>query len=277
MHQAGPRPGSASKTASRDGRYAAPALKKGLEIIEALASQSSALSLTEIAKQLGYTVNEIFRMVVALEEQDYIHLGEDEKYRLTLKLFELVHRQQPLRSVVATALPLMRELANQRRQSCHLAVYHDGRSMIVAQVDSPERWTFNVKVGAMVGLLDTASGLVLLAYSDSATREQLLAAHENLPGSLPVNHQALAEQIAAIREAGYWVRPSQQTMGVTNIACPIFGADDQVAAALTVPYVARLDEARTPSIEETTELLRVICARISKLMGCGAGALTPFS
>jgi DNA-binding IclR family transcriptional regulator len=272
MDQAGPRLASASKTAARDGRYAAPALKKGLEIIEALASQSSALSLTEIAKQLGYSVNEIFRMVVALQENDYIQLGGDEKYRLTLKLFELVHRQQPLRSVVSTALPLMRELASQRRQSCHLAVYHDGRSMIVAQVDSPERWTFNVKVGAMVGLLDTASGLVLLAYSDSVTREQLLAAHESLPGSPLIDRPALAEQMAAILESGHWVRPSQQIMGVTNIACPIFAADDRIAAALTVPYVARLDDARTPSIAETTELLRIICARISKLMGCSAGA-----
>ena len=64
----------------------------------------------------------------------------------------------------------MRDLAHRSLQSCHLTVYHAGRVLVVAEIDSPERWAFGLKVGAQVGLTDTASGYVLLAFRDEAGR-----------------------------------------------------------------------------------------------------------
>jgi DNA-binding IclR family transcriptional regulator len=40
----------------------------------------------------------------------------------------------------------LRELVNRTPQSCHLTVFHAGRVMVVAQVDSPEPWAFGLKV-----------------------------------------------------------------------------------------------------------------------------------
>src|SRR6201984_3821544 len=77
-------------------RYAAPALEKGLDILELLASVSEALTHSEIASRLGRTLTEVFRMLVCLEERGYISRnGPDERYQLTLKLFEIVHQHPP--------------------------------------------------------------------------------------------------------------------------------------------------------------------------------------
>jgi DNA-binding IclR family transcriptional regulator len=251
----------------RDTRYHAPALKKGLLILETLADHPVGMSLTEIAKRLGYTVNEIFRMVITLQEQGYIQSGEDEKYRLTLKMFEIAHRQQPVHSIVTTALPHMQELANQTRQSCHLAVYYDGRSMIVAQVDSPERWTFSVKVGSIVGLLDTSSGNVMLAFSDEAQRERMLAAHAALPDPEPIDRAQLDRRLSKLRKAGFWSATSQQTVGVTNIARPIFGLTGGVAAVLIIPFLDRPKQHTNPGRDQVDEMLSETCHNISRLMG----------
>ena len=78
----------------------------------------------------------------------------------------------------------MRELVNRSLQSCHLTVFHAGRVMVVAEVDSPERWAFGLKVGAQVGLTDTASGYVLLAFQDEAGRRAMLASHQKVEGEL---------------------------------------------------------------------------------------------
>ena len=43
--------------------YSAPALEKGLDIIELLSDTKSGLSQAEIAKKLNRTVNEIYRML----------------------------------------------------------------------------------------------------------------------------------------------------------------------------------------------------------------------
>ncbi|MEA3094160.1 MAG: hypothetical protein QOJ04_5502, partial [Caballeronia sp.] len=53
-------------------RYSAPALEKGLDIIELLASHPEGLSLADLGKTLGRTTAEIFRMVVTLETRGYL-------------------------------------------------------------------------------------------------------------------------------------------------------------------------------------------------------------
>ena len=50
-------------------RYTTPALEKGLDILELFASTSDELSKREVARRLGRTVSEIFRMLVCLEER----------------------------------------------------------------------------------------------------------------------------------------------------------------------------------------------------------------
>ena len=53
-------------------RYSAPALEKGLDIIELLADHPEGLSLVELGRALGRTTNEIFRMVHVLLERGYL-------------------------------------------------------------------------------------------------------------------------------------------------------------------------------------------------------------
>src|SRR5947207_5971432 len=170
-----------------DTRYAVPALDKGLDVLELLASEIDGLSLNEIARALARTSSELFRMVTALARRGYIEQRDGDRYSLTLKLFELAHRHKPIKSLTAAAAPLMRELVNRSLQSCHVTVFHAGRVMVVAEIDSPERWAFGLKVGAQVGLTDTASGYVLLAFQDEAGRRAMIASHQEVEGELDVN------------------------------------------------------------------------------------------
>jgi hypothetical protein len=48
-------------------KYAAPALDKGLDILEVLADAAQGMTLNGIAKVLNRTTSEIFRMVVTLQ------------------------------------------------------------------------------------------------------------------------------------------------------------------------------------------------------------------
>ena len=47
----------------------APALEKGLDLLEALAAESRGLSQKQLAERVGRSVGEIFRMLVALERR----------------------------------------------------------------------------------------------------------------------------------------------------------------------------------------------------------------
>ena len=247
-------------------RYSAPALEKGLDIIERLADHPEGLSLAELAKELGRTTAEIFRMVVTLETRGYL-LAAGDRYVLSLLLFQLAHRHQPVRSLVSTALPLMTQLAKQAGQSFHLCVYQKGRVLIVAGVESPERWGFALKVGTLIGLTDTASGQVLLAFQEEPQRDEMLELHVPVEGEQAVDTEQLAKDLAQIRKHGNARMSSRQVKGVKNLAYPVFGQDGHAIAALTTPYIERIDNAPVPSMSEVGEMMKRAAQTLTSLMG----------
>jgi DNA-binding IclR family transcriptional regulator len=248
-------------------RYTAPALEKGLDILDVLVDTADGYTLNELSLKLGRTVSEIFRMVVTLERRGYVQGDHNDRYTLTLKLFEMAHRQQPIRSLTAVALPLLRDLANVTRQSCHLSIYHSGRVAVIAQIDSPERWSFGLKVGAVMGLTDTSSGHVLLAFRDTAERERMLASHSRVEGENEVERDQLDPLLDEIRTTGHEIVPSRQMRGVTNIAFPVIGSTGDAIAAVNVPYLERIDMKVNPEFDEVCRLVSDMAARLSALMG----------
>jgi DNA-binding IclR family transcriptional regulator len=71
--------------------YSAPALEKGLDIIELLSKSSLGFSQAEIAKELKRSVNEIYRMLNILVTRNYIELDLDsDRYKLTFKLITII-------------------------------------------------------------------------------------------------------------------------------------------------------------------------------------------
>jgi DNA-binding IclR family transcriptional regulator len=247
-------------------RYSAPALEKGIDIIELLANHPEGLSLIELSRALGRTTAEIFRMVVTLQNRGYL-IATDERYALSLLLFQLAHRHQPVRSLVSTALPLMTQLANDVRQSFHLSVYQAGRVLIVAGVESPERWGFSLNVGTLIGMTDTASGQVLMAFQQAPERERMLALHEPVEGELEVDREVLANDLGLIQQRGFARMPSRQVKGVRNLAYPVFGRYGHAIAALTTPYIDRIDNTKVPSIAEVGVRMKEAAGTLTTLMG----------
>ena len=68
---------ASSRTAPRRPKsYSAPALEKGLDIIELLASMQRPMATREIADQLNRSKSEIFRMVFVLVARGYLRRDE---------------------------------------------------------------------------------------------------------------------------------------------------------------------------------------------------------
>jgi DNA-binding IclR family transcriptional regulator len=151
-------------------RYPTPALEKGLDILELFAGEPSGLTKSDVARKLGRTISEIFRMLVCLEERGYIAQSRDsERYHLTLHLFRLAQEHPPIKRMTRQALPIMQQVAYELSQSCHLGVLNGGQVVIIAQVDSPVSPGFYVKAGAVVDLMRAATGHVILAHQTHET------------------------------------------------------------------------------------------------------------
>ena len=230
---------------SRRERYAAPALEKGLDILELLAAASDALTHSQIADRLGRSVPEIFRMLVCLEERGYIsRVGPDERYQLTLKLFEIVHQHRPLQRLITQARPLVQRVASETGQSCHLAMLNSAEVVIVAQADAPGNMGFSVRPGANIDLLNTASGHVILAFQSDEVRARALGARRLRSGK--PTPAGLYRHLDQIRRRGYEELASYQVHGVVNISYPVLNQHGEAIAAMTTPFIAHIGDSLGP-------------------------------
>src|ERR1700758_3371214 len=154
-----------TKPPKASSRYPTPALEKGLDILEMFASEPTGLTKSDVARKLGRTISEIFRMLLCLEERGYIAQSPGtDRYNLTLHLFKLAQAHPPIKRMTMQALPIMQQVAHELSQSCHLGVLNGGQVVIIAQVDSPVSPGFYVKAGAVVDLMHAATGHVILAH-----------------------------------------------------------------------------------------------------------------
>jgi DNA-binding IclR family transcriptional regulator len=234
-------------------KYRAPALDKGLDILELLAATPEGLSQAEIAKALDRTPNEIYRMLDRLVRRDYVRRAGD-RYELTLKLFELAHMAPPVARLVGQSMPVLRSFARDAQQAVHLAIYDRNILVVVAQVDGPGYWNVSIRVGSRISMVNTGSGHVFLAYATAEERRLML--EDPVSRQLEALPDGLEQRLELVRQRGYETMASLQVAGVTNLSVPIFGPLGSVIAALTCPYTQRLDAADAPDLQQALELLR---------------------
>ncbi len=246
--------------------YAAPALEKGLDILELLAADGQPLTNAEIAARLGRSVGEIFRMIVVLEQRGYVASGTDDRYSLTLKMFQVSSQVAPLKRLTAIAIDVMHDLAVATLQSCHLVVYASGRGVIVAQESSPSARGLNVRIGAEAPLFDSCSGHLILAFADDGARRRMLA--EQPPATPPPPPQAeLERMINRVRKQGYESIRSGQVAGVHDIGYPVFDHSGRMQAALLIPFLEHIDGSHEVSLEACRALLAEAASAISRGLG----------
>jgi DNA-binding IclR family transcriptional regulator len=208
-------------SAPPESRYRAPALDKGLDILELLATQPEGLTRAEIVKEMDRSASEIYRMLERLVARQYVMRSTSgDRYALSLKLFALAHIHPPMSRLINQALPAMDDFARKAEQSCHMGVYDRGNVLISAQIDSPRGWSFSVQRGARVGLLDTASGHLLLAYADAGSYQRMLAEHTALDGEVPITEAKLRATLTVFWCGGYFfshTRPRQHRPGHADL------------------------------------------------------------
>lgn len=247
-------------------KYRAPALEKGLDVLELLAAENVPLNLSTISERLGRSAGELFRMLQVLEFKGFITFSENGAgYVLTNKLFTLGMAQAPVRSLLEVALPIMRRLSHAIGQSCHVAVASEDQIVVVARIERPGDLGFSVRVGYRREITRATSGLVLFAFQNEEVR-RLWLRRCGLKGSAA---EAFVTRADAVRSRGYYQAASHFVQGIVDLSAPVLRGESAIAA-LTVPFVHS-----TPLVaskEATIAHVREAAASISNELAVGDGS-----
>jgi len=243
---------------NKERKYTAPALEKGLDILELLAARGVPLTMSQMATELGRSVGEVFRMIEALIRRGYIApADEGEGLELTNKLFALALARPPARNLLENALPEMRRLTRTIGQSCHLAVASDEQMVVIARIEAPGNEGYSVRVGNRRPLVASTSGLVLYAFQPPGVRTQL---RKRLAATVSSKMwKAFEERAASARIKKHVRADSDVTRHIVDLSAPVM-ATDTVVAALTCPFI---ETPKALSIKETICAIRQAADEIS--------------
>lgn len=243
-------------------------LKHAFEVIEKMAAIGEPIGVTELAKALGIPKTRTFRYLRTLKTLGYVSQDSStEKYRLTLRLFHIGQAVADSTQLLTEARAAMVQLRKETQQTVTLSsIENDGvRVLDIVRAHSPVQIV--TRPGALLEFHSSAQGRVALAFGSAS----LWQAVRDKPMTQWTPHTntdlaTLEAEVAEARERGWATAPEQTLVGVNALAAPIFGANRELIATITVAGSLQHVPARPP--EALLASVMQAARRISENLGC---------
>lgn len=215
----------------------APALQRGLDILEDLHAQASDQSQSAVAERLGLPVNSTLRLLTTLEVNGYVERDPDSlKYRLTRKFASLALNGVREQSLLEASLPLMRDLRDATGETVLLSIIEQGTGVVLEQIQSLHIFRFVCNPGAFHAIHAAAPAKAIVATLPKQDRERLLAgyAFKKFTAATITTRKAFESELARGMKQGYWEDHAEEFDGICCVAAPIFNRSGFPIAAVTV-------------------------------------------
>lgn len=211
-------------------------LERALSILELIAYKSGGLSNSEISSRMRIATSSTSYILNRLERAGFLQRQADTgRYEIGIKIVALAHA--PLRDMGLrrTAEPVLRRLASQSDASSFVGVLERGHVMIVDKVEKPDLAVIDMDIGVRYPVHSTALGKVLMAHLPE-NRVNMIFHRMPLMKLSPktIDSKAkLLEDLKKVKKQGYAISDGELFMGIRAIAAPIFGANEEVRAAVS--------------------------------------------
>ncbi len=211
---------------------------KALRVLQTIGDGgASGLTLSEIARQTGYPLSTVHRLVATLAREGYVDSDEQTKrHRIGLTVFSLAQRASSARGYDGTALPVLRRVANETQESALMSVLDRGHQLYLHHIHGPSQINVIGEPGSRGPLHCTAMGKVLIAFAPPDVRDDLVATLELTPRGphTITDRQAFAEEITRVRADGYAIADEEHEAGIRAVGVPVLAADGTATAAISV-------------------------------------------
>lgn len=236
---------------TRNAPPAAPvrALDRGLAILAALAERGPA-PLREVASVTGLAPSTAHRLLDTLVHRGFIeHDADHGTYAIGARAFAIGARYLQ-RGLHEAALTPMLALRDALGESVNLAVRDGEHAVYIHQEEGNRSIRLFTRVGARVPLHASGVGKALLAWSDSAERDELLArmALTPLTSATHTTVAALCADLDASVRRGFALDLEEVEAGVRCAAAPVRNARGVVAAISVSAPGERFDDARLSEV-----------------------------
>ncbi|WP_051059264.1 IclR family transcriptional regulator [Nocardiopsis lucentensis] len=224
---------------------------RAITILELLARGE--MGVTEIAAELGVHKSTASRLVYTLQARQLVEQhGERGRFSIGIGMLRFAGAVAGQLDIVQIGNPVCEELAERLGETVNVAVLDSANAINVSQALGTSAVAAQNWIGQRTPSYATASGKALLAYTPPGELDELLAGElVSYTARTITDPQELGEVLKRVAEDGYATSFEELEPGLHAIAVPVFGAGQDVIAAISASGPAyRLSKKRIPEVVE---------------------------
>lgn len=235
--------------------YFVNGLAKGLLVIQAFGGDARALTLAEAATRTDMTRASARRILMTLEDLEFVARQGDRHFVLTPKVLSLGYAYLSSMPLWSFAEPVLERLVEELGETCTISAMDGTELVYVMRIPVHRILSQGVTIGSRLPMYCHSAGRVLLSDLNPAQLDAYLL-RANLKRYTPhtiVEPARLRKVIAEVARKGYaWVSGEMEE-NISGLSVPIRSADGRVIAALN-------SSVNQPSVKEAAALKRFLPA-----------------
>lgn len=235
-------------------RYSIKSIDKALSILEIFSPENPQWSLKRIQNTLQMPKATTFRILYTLEKRGLLRKDpRTRNYRLGLKLVYFANLIAKGHDLLSIARPTMIALRDETGETVDCTILDHNQVLYIELLESTHRIkASSSQVGRKLPLHCTACGKVLAAFS----KDRL--SNDWPPSNLtPYTRKTITDpaklktELEKVRKQGYAIDRGELDDGIYAVSAPLFDADSNAIAALTiVAPLSRLDRRTLSELKE---------------------------
>ncbi len=240
---------------------------RALQLLKTMGEQGRDLGLTEIASLTGLPKTTAFKYLRTLCECGMVSRDPDaDRYRIGLVVWQLAQLAGDQRAVREIAMPYLRSLRDRFDETVNLAILEQQEIVYVDIVESRRSLRMQAAPGQRDPAYATALGKAMLAFLPASEwRAHVPSRLVPRTAHTLTSVTALRAELDLIQRRGYAVDRGENEEGLSCIAAPLLGMNQQLAGAISVSAPA-MRLARTTQ-REMIDAVRAAAEAASKRLG----------
>jgi IclR family KDG regulon transcriptional repressor len=243
-------------------------VSRALDVLELFPKGSETLGITEIAEYLGVSKGAAHGLVSTLVQREFLQQDPDSRrYRLGVKIFQLGLFLVQHSQLGQAIQPWADMLCERFQEVVHVALLAGDVALVIQRFEPKIPHLLFPQTGSSLPVHSTAVGKLLLAFSPSETRDQILktAPLSRKTRNTLTSKTLLKKEFKKIVKQGFALDREESLRGVTCVGAPIRDRSGKVVAAVSLSGSKRRMEEK--GIKEIIEAVRGTAMKISSAMG----------
>lgn len=210
-------------------------LDNSLHILAYFSIDRPQWGVRELAKAIGMNHSVVYRTLATFEQHGFLTQDKTtQKYGLGFRMLEYGSIIRDSLKVTAVIYPIMKQMAEKSGETSFLLLRDGLQGLLIECAESPNPVKFTNTVGARMPLYAGASSKAIMAYLSQGEQELIIAEGLKPITDKLITREKLLEDLEKIKQNGWAYSKGEVTEATFGIAAPLFNANKQVIAAVSV-------------------------------------------